>query len=88
MTGDTTPVERISSEEKRNREDNADEPFRSIDPTSGQRIQPLCFECSDSRATEAKLVQNVDKFQRIIEFNAIDEIFMSRLAEYALSYLR
>ncbi|RSL43503.1 hypothetical protein CEP54_015064 [Fusarium duplospermum] len=65
IIGDLTPADGVSSAEKKCREDDAYEEFCRIDPVRGEEIRQAGVEYRNKTTPEARLVKDVDKYQRL-----------------------
>ncbi|RSL61557.1 hypothetical protein CEP51_013617 [Fusarium floridanum] len=65
IIGDLTPADGVSSAEKKRREDDAYGEFCRIDPVRGEEIHQAAVEYRDKTTPEARLVKDVDKYQRL-----------------------
>lgn len=60
-----TPADGVSPAEKKRREDDAYSEFCRIDPVRGLEIRQACVEYRGKTTSEARLVKDVDKYQRL-----------------------
>ncbi|RSL82296.1 hypothetical protein CEP52_016996 [Fusarium oligoseptatum] len=65
IIGDLTPADDVSPAEKKRREDDAYGDFCRIDPVRGEEIRQAAVEYRDKTTPEARLVKDVDKYQRL-----------------------
>ncbi|KAH7132816.1 hypothetical protein EDB81DRAFT_806515 [Dactylonectria macrodidyma] len=65
FTGDLTPADKVSPEDKQCREDNAYRRFQELHSERGKEIETLCVEYRAGSTLEARLVKDIDKLQRL-----------------------